>query len=371
MANTTPIRPGTLPVRDTVTPNDTILVVNDAVPPDIERASIEAVAVLASTQPAAKGEKGAPGDEGPQGPKGDALAITGVVDTEADLAALTVEVGDTYVTADTGELWVWSGTAWVLIATAVGPEGPQGIQGAPGAQGIQGEKGEKGDPGVGIPGASVPTGTILDFAGTTAPAGFLICDGKEYNDVDYPDLAALLRNTPWSTGVAVGKFKVPNLSNRVTVGVGAAPFGVVGQTVGSKDAVVVAHRHPAGGLGVDGHRHGVNIGTTDDAPDHAHAIDQHAHTITDTWHWVAGAYGLAFEGPNGAQKANRDQPYNTSVGGPTGTHGANTRHRHSVNGSSDLAGATVSGETANPTDGVAGTDRNVQPSAVVTKIIKT
>lgn len=36
----------------------------------------------------------------------------------------------------------------------------------------------------------VPVGTVIYFAGLTAPNGYLACDGKVYNISDYPELAA-------------------------------------------------------------------------------------------------------------------------------------------------------------------------------------
>ena len=45
---------------------------------------------------------------------------------------------------------------------------------------------------------SAPTGAISFYFGTAAPEGWLICDGKEYNILSYPDLYTLLgsSNTP-------------------------------------------------------------------------------------------------------------------------------------------------------------------------------
>jgi microcystin-dependent protein len=38
----------------------------------------------------------------------------------------------------------------------------------------------------------LPLGSIVMFAGNTPPANWLLCDGEEYNRVDYPDLFALI-----------------------------------------------------------------------------------------------------------------------------------------------------------------------------------
>lgn len=50
--------------------------------------------------------------------------------------------------------------------------------------------------GLAVPGALMPTGAILSFASTSAPAGYLLCDGAAI-DPQYTDLIALIGpNTP-------------------------------------------------------------------------------------------------------------------------------------------------------------------------------
>lgn len=43
-----------------------------------------------------------------------------------------------------------------------------------------------------IPGGGNPTGTVIYYAGKTAPSGYLTCDGTVYNIADYPALAAFM-----------------------------------------------------------------------------------------------------------------------------------------------------------------------------------
>jgi microcystin-dependent protein len=368
MANIITRRANTLPVKGTVTPADTVLILADGAPPDLALASVEAIAKAAAVLPEAKGDKGDQGLPGVPGPKGDALAIDGVVADEAALAGIQAEPGDAYVTADTGQMWVYSGDTWVLLATTVGPEGPKGEQGIQGPAGEKGDKGDQGPPGVGIAGAAVPVGTILDFAGTAAPVGFLLCDGTEYDRSTYPDLAQILVGSGWPQSANVGKFKVPNLSDKVTVGVGSAPFGVVGESTGSKDAAVIAHQHPAGGLVVSPHQHGVNLWTSEVNIDHLHGMNhQHGFSVaiatSGNFDGIAGGHG-------GTVLPNVYRNNTDFTRGATDAMNQNAVHRHAVNGWSDPGGAAVTGSTANPSDGVAGTNRNIQPSTAVTKIIR-
>jgi microcystin-dependent protein len=70
----------------------------------------------------------------------------------------------------------------------------------------------------GLGNAALP-GMIQLFAGSTAPNGYLFCDGSSYNVVDYPNLFAIIGYT---YGGAAGTFNVPNLQGRVPVGLSSS-----------------------------------------------------------------------------------------------------------------------------------------------------
>lgn len=61
-------------------------------------------------------------------------------------------------------------------------------------------------------------GTVFSFAGDTPPAGCLLCNGEEYDVIDYPDLFAVIGDTYGGDGVDT--FAVPDLRARVVLGVG-------------------------------------------------------------------------------------------------------------------------------------------------------
>jgi microcystin-dependent protein len=58
--------------------------------------------------------------------------------------------------------------------------------------------------------ALLPTGMILPFGGTTAPDGFLDCDGSAVSRTTYADLFAAI-GTTWGTGDGSTTFNVPDL----------------------------------------------------------------------------------------------------------------------------------------------------------------
>lgn len=103
---------------------------------------------------------------------------------------------------------------------------------------------------------STPTGAILPFAGTTAPTGFLLCNGQTLLRTTYSALFAILGTTYGTTDST--NFKVPDLRNRTVVGSG--DLYTLGSTGGSKDAIVVSHDHGAStAISDPGHTHVANV----------------------------------------------------------------------------------------------------------------
>ena len=61
-------------------------------------------------------------------------------------------------------------------------------------------------------------GSILMYAGTTAPSGFLMCDGSLVSRSTYSDLFDVI-GTTYGSGDGSTTFALPNLSGRVPMGV--------------------------------------------------------------------------------------------------------------------------------------------------------
>ena len=66
-----------------------------------------------------------------------------------------------------------------------------------------------------------PPGMVVAFAGTTAPAGWFLCDGAEISKTTYPELAAVIGTTYGAAGSSTN-FKLPNLNGRMIVGAGTS-----------------------------------------------------------------------------------------------------------------------------------------------------
>lgn len=76
----------------------------------------------------------------------------------------------------------------------------------------------------------VPVGTIIDFAGTTPPQGYLTCNGQTFSASEYPELYAVIGNT-W--GGSTPLFAVPDLRRKVTAGSGGTPTETIQSYVGA------------------------------------------------------------------------------------------------------------------------------------------
>lgn len=78
-----------------------------------------------------------------------------------------------------------------------------------------------------------PVGSIMIWAGSTAPTGWLLCDGTAYSTTTYSALYAVVGTT---YGSGSGTFLVPNLKGKIPVGMDASQseFNTRGETGGAK-----------------------------------------------------------------------------------------------------------------------------------------
>lgn len=111
--------------------------------------------------------------------------------------------------------------------------------------------------------SSFPTGAVMDYGGSVAPTGFVLCDGGLY--LRTGAMAALFGviGTAFGIGDGSSTFNVPDTRGRAVVGAGSG----AGLTV----------RALGGTTGVEG-----QVLTTPNLPAHAHPITDktHAHTVS-------------------------------------------------------------------------------------------
>jgi microcystin-dependent protein len=153
-------------------------------------------------------------------------------------------------------------------------------------------------------GATPPSGSLMPFAGTTAPTGYLLCDGTAYSQNLYPALFAVLGSTYATMGgqaaPAVGTFRVPLMNGRVAVGRDATQteFDVLGETGGDK-ASTAPHTHTIS------HTHSINHDhasfNTASAGEHGHTMSgnftadlegEHSHGLSNTSNLESHDHGI-------------------------------------------------------------------------------
>jgi microcystin-dependent protein len=189
-----------------------------------------------------------------------------------------------------------------------------------------------------------PTGSILPFAGSSAPTGFLIADGASLLRADYAALFAVI-GTAYG-GVDGTHFTLPDLKGKVIVGVNASEteFDVLGETGGAKTHTLSIAELPS-------HYHTVDPPATNSgnvSSDHSHGI-----TIprTNDTNWSSTSQGFLIHGDDGttANVVNRQ------------TGGISANHYHATDIAQFNSGSTGTGTAHN----------NLQPYLVVNYIIKT
>ena len=164
--------------------------------------------------------------------------------------------------------------------------------------------------------AIAPTGTVTQYAGPTAPSGYLLCDGSAVSRTTYSDLFAIC-GTLYGAGDGSTTFNVPDLRGRAPVGYAASGGHTDVSTLGLSESLVVANRRPkhrtTNSLTVSdsGHTHpSTPVSTTAGSPNYSGpwgSADRNTTTLTPSGSYANTGSGTAA----------------VSLGGSIGTNNAN------------------------------------------------
>lgn len=96
---------------------------------------------------------------------------------------------------------------------------------------------------------SVPIGSIQAYGGTTAPNGWLICDGSAVSRTDYKELFQAI-GISFGEGDGDTTFNIPDLRGRITIGNGLGTASdavnrIIGQTGGNEKVTLSVNQLPS------------------------------------------------------------------------------------------------------------------------------
>ena len=218
---------------------------------------------------------------------------------------------------------------------------------------------------------NTPAGMISIHAGSSAPTGWLLCDGTSYASASYTTLFNVIGYTFGGSGA---NFSVPNLKGKVVVGIDAAQtsFDTRGETGGAMthqhtiaaSSAIASTNHDGHTHNTNSHSHGTNISESG-AGDHSHNTNQ----ITNTGNSGNHGHSDNFAATTGVATITALAPTSGTPGGQTSRN-----HTHAVTVSGSVTGGgdhdhaltatNISSTPGNHTHSVGVGTNNAAPTAV-------
>tara|TARA_Y100000589_G_scaffold322887_1_gene356577 strand:- start:198 stop:971 length:774 start_codon:yes stop_codon:yes gene_type:complete len=195
----------------------------------------------------------------------------------------------------------------------------------------------------------MPSGSIIVYAGSSAPTGWLFCDGSAISRSTYATLFGII-STSYGVGDGSSTFNLPDIRGRVVAGKEASA-SLLTSAVGGLNGNTLGNTGGAQGITLTSAQSGL--------PAHNHTLTMNAHTHTFTanphTHTVTNALPIGASGI-GAGTVTGGAPVTTSAATVTGSNSTVT-----------TTGTIANNSAANASSAHA----NVQPTIILNYCIKT
>jgi microcystin-dependent protein len=229
----------------------------------------------------------------------------------------------------------------------------------------------------------IPAGSILPFAGSSTPSGYLLCYGQAVSRTTYSGLYTAI-GTTWGVGDGTTTFNVPDFRDRMLVGkadMGGTDAAIIDSLLtsttlgatydgeGAIDTITLAEAN------LPAHTHSISgtcSGTT--ASDGSHTHTYSGSTATGGTH----THDNGSSANNGSVNVASGNQTSVADNGGSADTGSGGSHSHTYSGTTDSDGAhthsfsgTITGTSGSTGSGTAFTVAILNPCAVVNFIIKT
>ena len=215
--------------------------------------------------------------------------------------------------------------------------------------------------------ALLPKGMISPFGGSSAPTGWLLCDGAAVSRTTYSALFAVI-GTTYGAGDTTTTFNIPDLLGRVPMGAGTGT-GLTARSLGT-ELGVESVTLTAAQSGSPSHDHGVtSVGGGAHTASGSISTGGHGHTLTMDYSGTA-SHDHAISGASNPLPAMESDGSGGNISNSNGTAIAGVGD---LGGSASVSVANHSHDidiTVSTATAASEAHTNIQPSTVINFIIK-